>query len=234
MLAAREGAASQSAIVWGQPVRIVVCAAHPVIEGVVRLAAGATFGDSDVRAVDTSSLTGSLDRFEPSLAVVDIDEKPIDRFETARLIRTAAPEVPVVVLADGDRGADILEGLRLGIRAYLRKPEGLRMIGSVMARVLTGEVVIDPHLEDVAVQELGRFARQTREGAMVGGALTPREREILDLLAEGFTMRQIGRRLGISTRTVETHVAKIYRKLSVRSRVQAVSRAAALGLIELR
>ncbi len=69
---------------------------------------------------------------------------------------------------------------------------------------------------------------------MVGGALTPREREILDLLAEGFTMRQIGRRLGISTRTVETHVAKIYRKLSVRSRVQAVSRAAALGLIELR
>ncbi len=209
-------------------------AVHPVIEGVIRLAAGATFGESDVRAVDLSSLTESLEGFEPSLAVVDIDEQHIDRFETVSMIRTAAADLPVIVLADGARGADILEGLRLGIRAYLQKPEGLRTVGSVMARVLTGEVVIDPHLEDVAVQELGRFARQTREGAVVGGALTPREREILDLLAEGFTMRQIGRRLGISTRTIETHVAKIYRKLSVRSRVQAVSRAATLGLIELR
>ena len=68
---------------------------------------------------------------------------------------------------------------------------------------------------------------------MVGGGLTPREREILDLLAEGFTMHQIGRRLGISTRTVETHVAKIYRKLRYGLGVQAVSRAASLGLIEL-
>jgi RNA polymerase sigma factor (sigma-70 family) len=63
--------------------------------------------------------------------------------------------------------------------------------------------------------------------------LTPREREILVMVSHGFTMQQVGKRLGISPRTVETHVAKLYRKLGVRTRVQAVSHAAALGLIEL-
>jgi DNA-binding CsgD family transcriptional regulator len=68
----------------------------------------------------------------------------------------------------------------------------------------------------------------------VVGTLTPRERQILGLLSEGLTMQQMGRRLGISPRTVETHVSGIYRKLGVRTRVQAVSRAASLGLIEFR
>ena len=54
------------------------------------------------------------------------------------------------------------------------------------------------------------------------------------MLAEGLTMQQMATRLGISPRTVETHVAKLYRKLAVRTRVQAVARAASLGLIELR
>jgi DNA-binding CsgD family transcriptional regulator len=93
---------------------------------------------------------------------------------------------------------------------------------------------VDPSLEQVAVLELGRFARQAREGSAVRATLTPREQEILGLLADGMTMQQIGRRLGISPRTVETHVSKLYRKLAVRTRVQAVARAASLGLIDLR
>jgi DNA-binding CsgD family transcriptional regulator len=63
--------------------------------------------------------------------------------------------------------------------------------------------------------------------------VTPRERQILQLLAEGLTMRQVARRLEISPRTVETHVAKLYRKLDVRTRVQAIARAASIGLIDL-
>jgi DNA-binding CsgD family transcriptional regulator len=79
---------------------------------------------------------------------------------------------------------------------------------------------------------LGQFARQAREGSEVQATLTPREHEILVLVSQGLTMQQAGRRLGISPRTVETHVAKLYRKLGVRTRVQAVGRAVQLGLIE--
>jgi DNA-binding CsgD family transcriptional regulator len=63
--------------------------------------------------------------------------------------------------------------------------------------------------------------------------LTPRELTILQLCAGGLTLRQVGRRLGISYRTVEWHVTKVYRKLEVKTRVQAIAKAASLGLIEL-
>jgi DNA-binding CsgD family transcriptional regulator len=89
-------------------------------------------------------------------------------------------------------------------------------------------------VEKIAVTELGRFTRLAREGSEVRASLTPREHEILVLISHGLTMRQVATRLGISPRTVETHVAKVYRKLEVRSRVQAVSRAVSLGLVELR
>ena len=100
-------------------------------------------------------------------------------------------------------------------------------------RARAGERVLDPSLGDDVLVEFGRYVRQTRAGARLDGTVTAREREILGLLADGLTMRQVGRRLGISPRTVESHVAKLYRKLEVTSRVQAVAKGAALGLIDL-
>ena len=82
--------------------------------------------------------------------------------------------------------------------------------------------------------ELGIYVRRSRDGAEVDQDITGRQREILGLLADGFTISQIGRRLAISPRTVETHVANLYRKLSVRTRLQAIARAASLGIIDLR
>ena len=73
-----------------------------------------------------------------------------------------------------------------------------------------------------------------REGSEVRASLTPREHEVLMLIGRGITMRQMATRLGISPRTVETHMAKLYRKLEVRTRVQAVSGRSRSGLIELR
>ncbi len=84
------------------------------------------------------------------------------------------------------------------------------------------------------VSELGAYIRRARDGAEVDQDITGRQREILGLLADGFTISQIGRRLAISPRTVETHVANLYRKLSVRTRLQAIARAASLGIIDLR
>ena len=84
------------------------------------------------------------------------------------------------------------------------------------------------------VSELGAFIRRAREGSQMDQHITGRQQQVLGLLADGFTIAQIGRRLAISPRTVETHVAKVYRKLSVRTRLQAIARAASLGVIEVR
>jgi len=170
----------------------------------------------------------------PDLAVVDLDLPDVDGPDLLRSLRAGGFTGHVVAVSERSDGSTVLGAMRQGVDAYLVKPDGLRRIGDAIRRVRDGERVIDPSLEQAAVLELGRFARHARESSEVVGTLTPREREILGLLAEGLTMQQIGRRLSISPRTVETHVAKLYRKLAVRTRVQAIARAASLGLIELR
>jgi DNA-binding NarL/FixJ family response regulator len=217
------------------PTRVLVVGGHPVILGVVRLACDALpnvqivaeEGDGPAAVVAATSLT-------PELAVIDLDLPGTDGVDVLRSLRDQGFAGLVVVVSERADGATVLAAMRLGVDAYLIKPDGLRRVGDAIRRVLDGERVIDPALEQAAVLELGRFARQARESSEIDASLTSREREILELLAEGLTMQQIGRRLDISPRTVETHVANLYRKLAVRSRVQAVSRAASLGLIELR
>ena len=214
---------------------LLVISSHRVIEGIVRMAGESNPDVSRVVVLASlSALETTMRTQQPDVIVVDVDPAALGDLEIVHRVRTASPQGRIIVLSERADGQQVLDAMRLGVHAFLRKPDGLRDIVPTLERVLSGERVIASDLERSAVLELGRFARQARRGSEVGASLTPREREILELLAEGFTMQQIGRRLGISPRTVETHVAKLYRKLEVRTRVQAVSRAAALGLIELR
>jgi DNA-binding NarL/FixJ family response regulator len=123
--------------------------------------------------------------------------------------------------------------MRAGVDGYLEKSSGVRSIADVLERVARGERVFTEEQERAALGQLGELVRVAREASDVAGSLTPRETEILQYVSYGFTMRQVANRLGLSPRTVEAHVAKLYRKLGVSNRVQAVSRAVSLGLIDL-
>src|SRR5262245_8791974 len=214
---------------------VLVVGGHPVILGVVRLACDALPDVEIVGEVDNApDALEAATRLGPDIAVVDLDLADTDGADVLRGLRDRGFVGRIVTVSERVDGQTVFEAMRFGVDAYLAKPDGLRRIGEAIRRVREGERVLDPALENAAVLELGRFARQARESSEVVSSLTRREREILDLLAEGLTMKQIGRRLGISPRTVETHVAKLYRKLAVRTRVQAVAKAASLGLIELR
>lgn len=215
--------------------RVVIAGAHPVIRGVVRLSCAEAgglevVGDADdvVRAVE---LCGAL---APDVLVLDVDPDVEDGTDAIARLRADGVDTPIVVLSDRTDGPTVLTALRLGVRGFVGKSDGLRSVGSAVRRVAAGERVIAPELEQAAVAALGSLARQAREGSEMRASLTPREHEILLLVSQGLTMQQVGSRLGISPRTVETHVAKLYRKLGVRTRVQAVARAAQLGLIDLR
>jgi len=211
----------------------VIAAAHPVVRGVIDLACREA-GVAVVAAAETAAATTDACReHRPSLLILDLELPDHGGFHV--LEELEGPRLPraVLVLSDRTDGDLVLRALRLGARGYVTKAEGLRGLAGTIRRVLAGERVIAPGLEQDAVLALGRLARRAREGEEVGVGLTTRERQVLELLSDGHTMRQIATRLGISPRTVETHVAKLYRKLGVRTRVQAVSRAATLGLVEL-
>jgi DNA-binding NarL/FixJ family response regulator len=211
----------------------VVAAAHPVVRSVIGLACREA-GVGVVGTAETASATTAACRsLRPDLLVLDLELPDADGFHV--LSELEGPERPnaVLVLSDHAAGDLVLRALRLGARGYVTKAEGLRGLSDTIRRVLAGDRVIAPGLEQDAVLALGRMARRAREGEEVAAGLTSRERQVLELLSDGHTMRQIATRLGISPRTVETHVAKLYRKLGVSTRVQAVSRAATLGLVEL-
>ncbi|HEX5936917.1 MAG TPA: response regulator transcription factor [Actinomycetota bacterium] len=217
----------------GEPVRAVVAAEHPLLRGVIE-AACREVDVAVVSAVDTAAATLAACRSSrPDLLILDLDLPDADGLGVLAELGDGDRPGAVLVLSDHADGEVVLRSLRLGARGYVTKAEGLRDLAETLRRVVAGERAIAPALEQDAVLALGRFVRRAREGAEVAAVLTAREQQVLELLSDGRTMRQIATRLGISPRTVETHVAKLYRKLGVRTRVQAVSRAATLGLVEL-
>ena len=221
-----------------RPIRIGVVGGHPVIRGVVRLACESV-QDSDVVA-EGASVADAMELLAgPQLDVLVLDLDLPDGDGLAVLAGlTPDPSEPrtgprVLVLSDRTDGPTVIEALRLGATGFLMKSDGLRGLAHAVREVAAGRGVIPPTIEATAIAEIGRFARTASARARLEAALTQREREVLSQLADGRTIRQVARRLSISPRTVETHVSKIYEKLGARSRVQAVSRAATLGLIEL-
>ena len=217
------------------PIHVLVVDPHPVLRGVIRLACGST---SDLQVVaEASDVAEALEAaadHDPDVVVLDLELAGDDGTEVIRGLQSRGSSTRVLVLTDRTHGAVVLECLRLGVHGYVNKATGIRSIDTAIRRIGQGDRVVDHELEQAAVMELGRLARQAREGSEIASSLTPREREILEMLSGSLTMRQIATRLGISPRTVETHVAKLYRKLAVRSRVQAVARASSLGLVDLR
>ena len=216
-------------------VRVLVVEDHPVLRGVVRLACEHTPGLELAGEVGTGEEALEACRsLRPDVVVLDLAlPGTLQGLDVARTVRAEGIAGRILVLTGRTDEQALFEAIRAGVDGYLEKTAGVRFIADALLRVGAGERVFTPEQERVAVAELGRLARQARESSGVRASLTERELQILELVSRGLTVKQVATRLGLSPRTVETHVAKLYRKLGVRNRVQAVSRAAALGIVEL-
>lgn len=213
---------------------LFVVAARPVIEAIVRAAATSVDAAAVVINRDFVAVLAAIESQPDAMVVVDLDASVEGGLEMLQTVRRSRPLARSIVLSSRPEGSLVLDAIRCGARAFVRVPEDLPALPDVLRAVAHGERFVPPDFEGSVVAELTAYVRRSRDPEAVGHDITRRQREILSLLADGFTIAQIGRRLSISPRTVETHVANIYRNLSVRSRLQAIRRAAALGIIELR
>jgi DNA-binding NarL/FixJ family response regulator len=216
----------------GEGVRVVIAAAHRIVRGVIDLACR----EAGLEVIDRTDTASAAARacltIRPDLLVLDVDLPDADGLRMLEEVGTMRPP-RVLVLADSSDGDVVLRALQLGVRGFLIKAEGLRDLADAIRCVAAGDRAIAPELEARAMAALGRLARRARECVDLADDLTARERQVLAMLSHGLTVGQVGSRLLISPRTVETHVGKLYRKLGVRSRLEAVSIAAALGLVDL-
>ena len=215
-------------------IRVLMVDAHPLIRGGARRACQEA-DDLELvgEAADAGEALNAVTALSPHVVILDLDLPQGGGQDTLERLKEARYPGAVLALSQRSDGAAVLDALKFGVQSYLLKGAAMRGLADAVRRTAAGERIIDPGLELGAVLKLGEFARKARESSEAAAMLTRREQQILIYLSEGFTMHQIGTRLGISPRTVETHAAKLYRKLGARTRVQAVARAAKLGLIDL-
>jgi DNA-binding NarL/FixJ family response regulator len=186
-------------------------------------------------AADGAEAIELVRRLRPDVVLMDVRMPGMDGL-TATQVLTAAPDPPrVLVLTTFDLDAYVFEALRAGASGFLLKdahPDDL--LGAIRV-IASGEGMLAPTVTRRLIDAFagGRLSPPRDETAVVS-ALTPREREVLVLIATGLSNAEIGIRLGVATGTVKTHVNALLTKLGVRDRVQATILAYDQGLVRPR
>ena len=183
-------------------------------------------------ASDPDTLANLITAQSPDVVLMELglqDEEPVSEKLVALSTLT---EVAIVLLGDTFQGDWITEALRLGVRAVLPRRATAEEILQAVLAAAAGLVVLHPDAIDLLLPVLSSVTQPVDEANPVQ-ALTPREIEVLGMLAEGLGNKAIARRLSISEHTVKFHVSSIFTKLNARSRTEAVTLGARQGLIML-
>jgi len=169
-------------------------------------------------------------RLQPDLALIDVRMPDMDGLATCRNIKQEFPLTSIILITMHESPQYLLEALKSGASGYVLKDITQRELLTTVRRVLRGESVLNP---EIVVRALKRLSGTTSlQSELPPVQLSPREHEVLQLLAQGQTNRQIARALTVSVSTIKIHVEHILAKLGVGDRTQAAVRAIELGLLE--
>jgi len=206
----------------GDPIRILVADDHPLFrEGVLHSLAS----DPDLTVVGQAANGEEALRLArellPDVALLDIGMPGWGGLVAAEKIATACPATRIVMLTVVEDEDKLLAAFKCGARGYVLKGVSARELANVIRAVAGGEVYVSPALAAGMLVELTRGKPHDPLSE-----LTEREREVLRLVAEGLTNREIGQRIHLSEKTIKHYITNILQKLQVRSRVEAALLAA--------
>lgn len=206
-------------------VRILVADDHPMLrEGLVAVLVTQTDLEVVGEARDGEETVRLAESLEPDLILLDLEMPGMDGVEVLENLRDAGSTSRAVVFTAYDTDERILGALRAGARGYLLKGASRQEIFDAIHTVHSGGSLLQPL---VTSRLLDRMKAPETED------LTPRESEVLTLLAKGFSNRKISEELFITERTVKFHVSSLIHKLGVENRTETVTVAAQRGLIHL-
>lgn len=193
-------------------------------------------------AGDATAAMGLAARLRPDLVLLDNHMPGVTGVDAIAALKTAAPEARVLMLTVSENESDLARGLRAGADGYLLKTIDTADLAASIRRVFEGDSVISPEMMGKLVGLLRRGPAQHEAGASAPAplepppsdpihSLSPREREILRLIARGDSNKHIARALDIAETTVKIHVQHILRKLELSNRVHAAVYATERGLL---
>jgi two-component system, NarL family, response regulator NreC len=213
-------------------IRIVLAEDHEVVrKGLVALLEKVPEYEIVGEAADGLETLALVERVAPDILIADLMIPGLAGLEVVRRVARRFPSVGIVVLSMHTSESHVLEALHSGARAYVPKGAAAAELRKAISEAAAGRRYLSPPLSHEAVEAYLRAG--TRAATDTYSQLTNREREVLQLVAEGQKSGDIAERLGISVRTVESHRANLAAKLGLRGQGEMLRYAVAHGLIAL-
>ena len=183
-------------------------------------------------AGDGQAALQAYETLQPDVVLMDVSMPGMDGVEATWRLRERWPDARIVILTTFDDDEYVFEGLRAGAQGYLLKDVSGHDLAEAVRTVAAGGALIEPSVARKVVAEFARMAPPARApDTGLPEPLSEREQEILNLLAQGLSNREIAARLNLAQGTVKNYVTTILQKLGVRDRTQAALRARELGLL---
>jgi DNA-binding NarL/FixJ family response regulator len=215
--------------------RILIADDHVLVaEGIQKLL------DSDVEVMgifsDGRSLIRAVTETRPDLIIIDISLPLLNGLDAARQIKQVDPNIKMLMLTmHADQGF-VVEAFRVGVAGYVLKQSLSNELQHAVREVLKGNTYISPSVAQGLVEYMNRPAQAgdgEAEGRGFDHTLSPRQREVLQLVAEGRSTKEIAAILNVSTKTVEFHRTRIMKELGLKTRPELTKYAIANGIITL-
>lgn len=213
-----------------RPIRVLIADDHPVVRTGIKTLLKKETDLHVVGEIGEGAQVESLTRqWRPDVLVLDVNMPGLDPVATTRYLKRQYPALHILVLTAYDDDAYVNGLLSAGASAYLLKEEALETLVAAIRAVARGESWLSQRIAG----RLARKALARTERAAEPEPLTPREREVLRLLALGLSNDEIAERLVVTKRTVQNHVSNIYGKLRLDSRAEAVLYAIRHGIVDV-
>lgn len=211
------------------PVRVLLADDHTLVRAGLRKLLE-SLPDIEVvgEAADGLALLALTEQLQPNLVLMDIAMTGLNGLDaTARLVN-AWPHIRVLILSMHQNEEYVRQALRNGAAAYLLKDCAPLELELAVKAVLRGETYLSPAVSKGVVSD---YVQRLRDDAVPGAALTPRQREVLQLIAEGRSTKEIARRLDLAVKTVESHRSQLMKQLDIHEVAGLVRYAMHIGLV---
>jgi DNA-binding NarL/FixJ family response regulator len=182
-------------------------------------------------AADGEQAVAACGRFAPHVVLMDIRMPTVDGLEATRRILDGEDPPRVIILTTFDLDEYVFESLRAGASGFLLKNSPPEQLVQAVRLVAGGDALLDPGVTRRIIERFSEWGGRRVESPAALGELTPREHEVLELVAHGLSNAEIAERLVLAPGTVKTHVARVLSKLGLRDRTQAVVFAYEHGIV---
>lgn len=213
-------------------IKVMLIEDHPEYRDVVEIAVSrqpdmelvGKFGAAEVALRSCDEPSGDQ---QPDIILLDLGLPGMSGLEAMSQFEERLPHAKIVVLSQSNRESDVLTAISQGASGYLLKSSSVETISEAIRSVTNGDVTIDSGVAKLLVQKLQSVLSKDE----LDSALTPRELEVLSLVGEGLSKKEIAQQLGISSNTVRTHTVHIYEKLNVQNAPAAITKAYRQGIL---